>query len=88
MKNLNHFRWLAEPCYLCLSKTAILKLWKYSCSTASPDFFTASLFQRGIILFENFEYRSLGFDLCHCPLLYAITSGFDTSLFYTGAPSH
>jgi hypothetical protein len=43
MKNLNHFHWLAEPCYLCLSKTAILKIWKYSRSTDSPDFFTPSL---------------------------------------------
>ena len=42
VKNLNHSRSLAEPCNLCLSKTAILKLWRYLRSTDSPNFFTAS----------------------------------------------
>ena len=42
VKNLNHSRSLAEPCDLCLSKAAILKLWRYLRSTDSPNFFTAS----------------------------------------------
>jgi len=41
-QNLNHSRSLAEPCDLCLSKAAILKLWRYLRSTDSPNFFTAS----------------------------------------------
>ena len=42
VKNLNHSRSLAEPCDLCLSKAAILKLWRYLRSTDSPNFFTPS----------------------------------------------
>jgi hypothetical protein len=43
MKNFNNSRRLAEPCYLCLSKSAILKLWRYSRSTDSSDFFSFSV---------------------------------------------
>jgi hypothetical protein len=42
MKNLYNTRSHAESYYLCLSKTAILKLRKCSRSTDSPNFFTAS----------------------------------------------
>jgi hypothetical protein len=42
MQNLNHFRSLAEPCDLCPSKTAILKLWRYLRLTDHPNFFTPS----------------------------------------------
>ena len=42
MKNLNHSRSLAEPCDLCLSKAAILKLWRHLRLTDSPNFFTPS----------------------------------------------
>ena len=42
VKNLNPSRSLAEPCDLCLSKAAILKLWRYLRSTDSPNFFTSS----------------------------------------------
>ena len=42
LKNLSHSRSLAEPYDLCLSKAAILKLWRYLRSTDSPNFFTAS----------------------------------------------
>jgi hypothetical protein len=42
MKNLFHFPSLAEPCDLCLLKTAILKLWRYLRLTDRPNFFTPS----------------------------------------------
>ena len=38
MENLNHALKLTELCYLCLSKVAILKLWRYLRSTDSRDF--------------------------------------------------
>ena len=62
VKNLNHSRSLAEPCDLCLSKAAILKLWRYLCSPDSPNFFTAS---EGLP-----EEKSGGVSLC--AMLYAL----------------
>jgi len=46
----------AEPCDLCLSKAAILKLWRYLRSTDSPNFFTVSeglLNKKGLALWRN-----------------------------------
>jgi hypothetical protein len=50
MKNLNYSRSLTESCDPCLSNAAILKLWRYLRLTDSPNFFTPSLLQRGIMI--------------------------------------
>ena len=66
VKNLNHSRSLAEPCDLCPSKAAILKLWRYLRSTESRNFFTPSeglrdLWKSGILSrqtgFQSFSKR-------------------------------
>jgi hypothetical protein len=47
MKGLNHVLELTELRYLCLSKVAILKLWKYLRSTASRDLLTCPSSKEG-----------------------------------------
>jgi hypothetical protein len=49
MKNLNHSRSPAEPCDLCPSEAAILKLWRYPRLTDHPNFFTPSGGTRDLI---------------------------------------